>query len=48
MKAMSVGLMKGVIDQVEETVSVTWINPRMVEKRQYGLLRDQIVNWQAK
>jgi len=48
MKAMSVGLMKGLIDEVEQTISVTWMNPRMVEKRQYAVLRDQIVAWQVK
>jgi len=48
MKAMSVGLMKGTIDEVDQTISVSWINPRMVEKRQYGVLRDQIAAWQTK
>ena len=45
MRAMSLGLIKGVIDGVEELVSVTWVQPRVLDKGQLSLLHDQLGAW---
>ena len=45
MKAMSLGLIKGSIDEVEQTVSITWVQPRVLDKEQLSLVRDQIDDW---
>eukprot|EP01038_Epipyxis_sp_PR26KG_P007090 gene7090-9675_t len=45
MKAMSLGLIKGIIDEVESNVSVTWIQPRVLGKNQLALLSEQLDNW---
>jgi len=45
MKAMSLGLIKGNIDEVEQTVNITWVQPRVLDKEQLGLVREQIDDW---
>ena len=45
MKAMSLGLIKGSIDEVEQTVNITWVQPRVLDKQQLSLVRDQIDDW---
>ena len=34
MKCLSKGLVKGQIDQVSETVDLTWVQPRVLDKEQ--------------
>lgn len=48
MKAMSVNLIKGVIDEVSQEVSITWIQPRVLDKHQLGGVRDQLTTWTEK
>jgi hypothetical protein len=45
MRAMSLGLIKGIIDGVEEVVNVTWVQPRVLDKDQLNLLHDQLGAW---
>lgn len=45
MRAMSVGLLKGTIDEVDSNVDITWIHPRVLEKRQLKLLSEQLAGW---
>lgn len=45
MRAMSLGLIKGIIDGVEEVVNVTWVQPRVLDKGQLNLLHDQLGAW---
>jgi hypothetical protein len=42
---MSLGLVKGIIDGVEEVVNVTWVQPRVLDKGQLNLLHDQLGTW---
>lgn len=46
-KAMSLELLKGSIDQVAQTVSVTWIQPRVLNRERIALIKDKFVDWQA-
>lgn len=34
MRALSLGLVKGTIDQVDEKVNITWVQPRVLDKKQ--------------
>lgn len=48
MRALSLGLIKGTIDQVEQVVSITWIQPRVLDKNQLSLLVEQLGLWTEK
>jgi 26S proteasome regulatory subunit N9 len=45
MRAMSVGLIKGMIDEVDGIFSVTWVQPRVLSVDQLGVLKTQIGDW---
>lgn len=45
MRAMSLGLIRGSIDEVDQTVNVTWIQPRVLDKGSIQLLCSQLDDW---
>ncbi|KAJ3265766.1 26S proteasome regulatory subunit [Chytriomyces hyalinus] len=45
MKALSLGLIRGSIDEIDETVSVTWVQPRVLEMSQIKTIRDRLAEW---
>ncbi len=45
MRAMSLGLVRGAVDEVEGVVNVTWVQPRVLDKRQLAMLCDQLGGW---
>jgi len=45
MKAMSLGLLKGSIDQVDSSVIVTWIMPRVLDTDRVRVMKDKIDQW---
>ncbi|XP_039259015.1 26S proteasome non-ATPase regulatory subunit 13-like [Styela clava] len=45
MKAMSLGLVKGTIDQVTEKVHMTWVQPRVLDKTQIGKMKERLDDW---
>ncbi|XP_074283245.1 26S proteasome non-ATPase regulatory subunit 13 homolog B-like [Silene latifolia] len=48
MKSLSVHLIEGIIDQVEGTVHVSWVQPRVLGVPQIKSLRDRLDNWVGK
>ncbi|PKI38394.1 hypothetical protein CRG98_041220 [Punica granatum] len=48
MKSLSVHLIEGIIDQVDGTVHVSWVQPRVLGIPQIKSLRDRLDNWADK
>jgi len=45
MKAMSVKLIRGVIDEVSSVVTVTWVQPRVLDMNQITKIKDRVQQW---
>ncbi|OZJ04412.1 hypothetical protein BZG36_02910 [Bifiguratus adelaidae] len=45
MKALSLKLIKGSIDQVAQVVHVTWVQPRVLDKDQIDAMRQRLQTW---
>jgi len=45
MKALSLKLIKGYIDQVDQQVVVTWVQPRVLGLEQIAKMRDRLDEW---
>ena len=46
MKSMSLGLVRGTIDQIEKVVRVSWVKPRILDLDRITLMRDKLQQWQ--
>jgi len=44
-RALSLNLVKGVIDEVDEKVHMTWVQPRVLNNEQIGRMRDRLDCW---
>ncbi|KAF2752216.1 hypothetical protein M011DRAFT_18641 [Sporormia fimetaria CBS 119925] len=47
MKALSLGLLKGTIDQVEEVAHFNWVQPKVLDKTQIEGMRDRLKEWDS-
>ncbi|KAJ3061996.1 26S proteasome regulatory subunit [Podochytrium sp. JEL0797] len=45
MKALSLGLIKGSIDEMDQTVSVSWVQPRVLEMQQIKTIAAKLKGW---
>uniref|UniRef100_A0A8C9JYI5 26S proteasome non-ATPase regulatory subunit 13 n=1 Tax=Panthera tigris altaica TaxID=74533 RepID=A0A8C9JYI5_PANTA len=45
MKALSVGLVKGSIDEVDKRVHMTWVQPRVLDLQQIAGMKDRLEFW---
>ena len=43
--AMSLGLIKGSLDQVERTLAVTFVRPRVLNKAQLAVVKERVDAW---
>lgn len=48
MKAMSLGLIKGSMDEVDQTLTVDWVQPRVLDNSQMKHLADRLGGWAEK
>jgi 26S proteasome regulatory subunit N9 len=48
MKALSLDLLRGKVDQVDQVIHVEWVQPRVLDKNQIAGLRMQISKWQSR
>merc|ERR1712087_54316 len=45
MRALSLQLIRGVIDQVDQSVRVLWVQPRVLQLPQIGLMNERLKSW---
>lgn len=45
MRALALDLVKGSIDQVEQTATLTWVQPRVLDKNQISLMAGRVNGW---
>lgn len=45
MKALSLGLIKGTIDQVDSVVRVHWVQPRVLDRSQIQGMQERLAAW---
>merc|ERR1711998_423205 len=47
-KALSLKLIRGTLDEVDQTVHITWAIPHALDMDQIAVMKDNLVAWQAK
>jgi 26S proteasome regulatory subunit N9 len=45
MKALSLKLVKGVIDEVNQTVAINWVQPRVLDLEQVNKMKSRVSTW---
>ncbi|KAI1790845.1 hypothetical protein LXA43DRAFT_1014287 [Ganoderma leucocontextum] len=48
MKALSLKLIKGSLDQVDQKAQITWVQPRVLSREQIGQLAERLAAWGSK
>ncbi|OIW26405.1 hypothetical protein CONLIGDRAFT_683390 [Coniochaeta ligniaria NRRL 30616] len=47
MKALSLGLLRGTIDQVDEVAHINWVQPKVLDMKQIGNMRQRLKDWDS-
>ncbi|CZR57522.1 related to 26S proteasome regulatory particle chain RPN9 [Phialocephala subalpina] len=47
MKALSLGLLRGSIDQVDEIARINWVQPKVLDMKQIGDMRSRLQDWDS-
>ncbi|KAM3536828.1 hypothetical protein ARSEF1564_010251, partial [Beauveria bassiana] len=47
MKALSLGLLRGTIDQVTSVAQITWVQPKVLDMKQIGSMRQRLLDWDS-
>jgi len=47
MKALSLGLLRGTIDQVDEVAHINWVQPKVLDMKQIESMRGRLKEWDA-
>ncbi|XP_028397288.1 26S proteasome non-ATPase regulatory subunit 13-like [Dendronephthya gigantea] len=45
MKALSIGLIKGSINEVNKIVKISWVQPRVLDRKQISNMKDRLSEW---
>ena len=45
MKSMSLKLIKGIIDEIDKTIQVTWVKPAILDKTQIANINEKVKVW---
>ena len=45
MRALSLGLVKGSIDQIDKKVLISWVQPRVLDLNQIKMVRARLDTW---
>mmetsp|Transcript_31854 Transcript_31854/g.50841 ORF Transcript_31854/g.50841 Transcript_31854/m.50841 type:complete len:110 (-) Transcript_31854:46-375(-) len=45
MKALSLGLVKGSIDEIDQKVHMTWVQPRVLDLQQIATMQKRLEQW---
>ncbi|EFA81053.1 26S proteasome non-ATPase regulatory subunit 13 [Heterostelium album PN500] len=48
MKALSLNLIKGNIDQIDQNIMITWVTPRVLDLNQIATMKGKILDWTSK
>jgi 26S proteasome regulatory subunit N9 len=47
MKAFSLGLLRGTIDQVDGLAHITWVQPKVLDMKQIANMRQRLLDWDS-
>jgi len=47
MKAFSLGLLRGTIDQVDQIAHITWVQPKVLDMKQIDNMRQRLLEWDS-
>ncbi|KAK3346284.1 hypothetical protein B0T25DRAFT_571431 [Lasiosphaeria hispida] len=47
MKALSLGLLRGTIDQVDEVAHINWVQAKVLDMKQIGNMRQRLLDWDS-
>ncbi|RCI07537.1 hypothetical protein L249_1649 [Ophiocordyceps polyrhachis-furcata BCC 54312] len=47
MKALSLGLLRGTIDQVDKIAQISWVQPKVLDMKQIRNMRQRLLDWDA-
>ncbi len=47
MKALSLGLLRGTIDQVDEVAHINWVQPKVLDMKQIENMRQRLIDWDS-
>jgi 26S proteasome regulatory subunit N9 len=45
MKGLSLGLVKGTIDEISQSVNMTWVQPRVLDMKQVKSVKCKVSEW---
>jgi 26S proteasome regulatory subunit N9 len=48
MRALSLGLIRGSIDQTSKTIHITWVQPRVLNIEQIASMKNKLVEWKGR